>query len=291
MDEEGWTDLGTIRDRIDPDSIFALQHKARMDAKKAFVELDCSKRVQRALLRNAQPIYENYEVGDIVCFRRDFNGVIGKEGDKKVWVLCENIPVLVDGRNLRPANDAEALGRLILHGHDIVPEEIIKEHGQQAFEDASQVPVPEGEVPSDPEPEETEGSGLQRIPEHGLLEGEDEPMRAARARDAEIAGPKREAVERASPVLEPDPERGTLGCEPQSRRTSVQLVDDLPDSIRSHFEQMSGQQSASSEDANMTANVAFGHAHVSREKYVAFMTGSVRQKMHRETRMRRRKGF
>ena len=160
-----------------------------MEAKKAFVELDCSKRVQRALLRNAQPIYENYEVGGIVCFRRDFMGrtqwspasrVIGKEGDKKVWVLCENIPVLVDGRNLRPANDAEALGRLILHGHDVVPEEIIKEHGQQAFENASQVPVPEGE---------TEGSGLPRIPEHGLLEGEDEPMTTARTRDAEIAGP------------------------------------------------------------------------------------------------------
>ena len=282
MDEEGWTDLGAIGDRIDPDSIFALQHKARMEAKKAFVELDCSKRVQRALLRNAQPIYENYEVGDIVCFRRDFMGktqwspasrVIGKEGDKKVWVLCENTPVLVDGRNLRPANDAEALGRLILHGHDIVPEEIIKEHGQQAFEDASQVPVPEGEVPSDPEPEETEGSGLPRIPEHGLLEDEDEPMRAARTRDAEIAGRNvRPRVERTSPVLEPDPERGTIGSEPQSRRTSAQLVDDLPDSIRSHFER---QQSASSEEASMTANVAYGHVHVNREKYVAFIADRV----------------
>ena len=31
-------------------------------------------------------------------------------------------------------------------------------------------------------------------------------------------------------------------------------MDDLPDSIRSHFEQTSGQQSASLEDANMTAN-------------------------------------
>ena len=118
-----------------------------------------------------------------------------------------------------------------------MPEEIIKEHGQQAFEDASQVPVPEGEVPSDPEPEETEGSGLPRIPELGLLEGEDEPMRAVRTRDAEIAGRNvRPRVERACPVLEPDPERGTLGSEPQSRRTSAQLVDDLPDSIRSHFD-------------------------------------------------------
>ena len=38
---------------------------------------------------------------------------------------------------------------------------------------------------------------------------------------------------------------------------------------------MSGQQSASSEDANMTANVASSHAHVSREKYVAFMADRV----------------
>ena len=72
MDEEGWTDLGAIGNSIDPDSIFALQHKARMEVKKAFVELDCSKRVQKALLRNAQPMYENYEIGVIVCFPRDF---------------------------------------------------------------------------------------------------------------------------------------------------------------------------------------------------------------------------
>ena len=84
-------------------------------------------------------------------------------------------------------NDAEALGGLTLHGHDIVPEEIIKEHGQQ------EVPVPEGEVSNDPEPEETAGSGLPRIPEHGLLEGEDEPTRAARTRDARNRRPKREA--------------------------------------------------------------------------------------------------
>ena len=52
-------------------------------------------------------------------------------------------------------------------------------------------------------------------------------------------------------------------------------MDDLPDSIRSHFEQMSGQQSASSEDASMTANVASGHIHVSREKHVAFIADRV----------------
>ena len=44
-----------------------------------------------------------YQVGDVVCFRRDnqkgpvwspASRVIGKEGEDKIWVLCYGIPVL-----------------------------------------------------------------------------------------------------------------------------------------------------------------------------------------------------
>ena len=119
-----WADLGAIEAQADPDSIFALQHQARVEARKAFVHLDCSRRVQKALLRNAQPIPRDYAVGDLVCFRRDNQvggtkwspacRVIGKESEKNVWLLCGNLPVLANAQNLRPASDAEALARSLL---------------------------------------------------------------------------------------------------------------------------------------------------------------------------------
>ena len=75
-----------------------------------------------------------------------------KEND--VWVLCENTPVLVSARGLRPANDLEALARAILNGEGIVPSEIIGE--DQRFVDA-RLPdpeAPEDAVPTIPEDEE-----------------------------------------------------------------------------------------------------------------------------------------
>ena len=53
--------------------------------------------------------------------------VIGHEGERDIWVLCENTPVLVSAHNLRPASDAEALARSILQGQPIVPAEVIGE--------------------------------------------------------------------------------------------------------------------------------------------------------------------
>ena len=76
-----------------------------MLAKQAFVELDCSRRVQRAMLKNASPLDRQYEVGALVTFRRDnqrrgtswspVSRVIGHEGSRNLWLLCGNIPVLV----------------------------------------------------------------------------------------------------------------------------------------------------------------------------------------------------
>ena len=69
--------------------------------------------MQRALLRGAMPIPQMYSVGDIVCFRRDnqpgkttwspASRVIGHEGseNQNVWVLCENIPLLVSAQKKR----------------------------------------------------------------------------------------------------------------------------------------------------------------------------------------------
>ena len=121
-------------------------HKAREEAKKAFMHLDTSKRVQRALLRNAKPLPYTYSVGDVVCFRRDKTGktewstasrVIGFEGthNESVWVLCQNVPVLVSAQNLRPAQDAEALAQAVLQGEPILPDGLARGNVWQNFED------------------------------------------------------------------------------------------------------------------------------------------------------------
>ena len=157
MSEDQFADLGAIEDQVDPESRFAFQHQPRLEAKKAFIHLDTSKRVQLALLRSATPIPHTYSVGDVVCFRRDnqpgkttwslASRVIGHEGNENqnVWVLCENIPVLVSAQNIRPAGDAEALAHANLHGHSIILEAIVR--GQQEFEDATAVPAEDSTAP------------------------------------------------------------------------------------------------------------------------------------------------
>ena len=52
MEEGNGSDLGSFEDQVDPESRFALLHKVREEAKKAFMHLDTSKRVQRALPRH-----------------------------------------------------------------------------------------------------------------------------------------------------------------------------------------------------------------------------------------------
>ena len=48
VSEDQFADLGAIEDQVDAESRFAFQHQARLEAKKAFIHLDTSKRVQRA---------------------------------------------------------------------------------------------------------------------------------------------------------------------------------------------------------------------------------------------------
>ena len=152
-----------------------------MEARKAFVHLDCSRRVQKALLRNAQPIPRDYAVGDLVCFRRDnqIGGtkwspacrVIGKESEKNVWLLCGNLPVLANAQNLRPASDAEALARSLLRGEMVeVPETVVGDQSQQqSFVDARRVvEETEGE-----ESREKKSRRVETIPE-GILEDPEE---------------------------------------------------------------------------------------------------------------------
>ena len=58
----------------------------RAEARRAFVQLDTPKRVQRAMLKNASPIDMKSSVGDIVCFRKDNN-----TGGKTRWSVASRV--------------------------------------------------------------------------------------------------------------------------------------------------------------------------------------------------------
>ena len=208
---EQWSDLGVLQEQADPESIFALQQMARVEARKAFVYLDTSKRVQRAMLKNASPISMKYEVGDVVCYRRDNNAdggvrwsvasrVIGHEGERDVWVLCRNVPVLVSVHNLRPANDAEALARSVLNGDPIVPSEIV-EDGQKFIDARGPEKDPEIQLEQPPPEDDYEPSLAPSLP---ALEDLDAPP----GQDASAGIPPNEPV-----PVEEDEEDGNQEAE------------------------------------------------------------------------------
>ena len=146
LSEERFAELGAIEAQHNPESIFAFQHLARQEAQKAFVYLDCSKRVQRAMTKNASPFPRVFEVGDLVTFRRDNQRggtrwsptcrVIGHEGERNIWLLCGNVPVLVASQNVKIATPNEALAHAVLHGQPVIPEEVVSGNEQQSFLDA-----------------------------------------------------------------------------------------------------------------------------------------------------------
>ena len=263
---------------MDPESRFAFQHQARLEAKKAFIHLDTSKRVQRALLRSAKPIPQTHSVGDVVCFRRDnqpgkttwspASRVIGHEGNENqnVWVLCENIPVLVSAQNIRPAGDAEALAHAILHGHSIIPEAIVR--GQQEFEDATAVPAEDSTAPV----EGSMSTSAHVAPSHeddgplpSILENEvfDEPE--ARRERSRSPVPERAAASssRRVSVAEPDAERTPTRC------STRDTTDDLPMQIRDHFTRVRESETPGDDQAQASFAVR------SRTKFIAFMVNRV----------------
>ena len=104
LDEAG--NLGVLEAAWDPSAEFYLNHQSRMAAQRAFVHLDTSSRIARALTRNAamQGNLE-YQVGDVVVYRPDTQQggtqwstacrVIGIDAHQGVWLLHEGVPICV----------------------------------------------------------------------------------------------------------------------------------------------------------------------------------------------------
>ena len=284
LSEDGHADLGAIQDSIDPESAFALQHQCRAEAKKAFVQLDTSKRVQKASLRSARPIPGEYRVGDVVTFRRTKAGkttwspasrIIGFEGREKeaVWLLCENVPVLASAQNIRPASDAEALAFDILHGKQVFPDEILG--GQQNFDDVREpgaedaAPIEEDEQALIPQAPAQEDQGGPPLP--SILEEEDEPTRersrSPPERRVHAATSSTTSTSRRRPsVAEPEGERTPGG----SRRPSTyDIQDDLPVQIRERLQNIRDSETA--RYVNDTDGALNATRAKPRAKFMAFM--------------------
>ena len=134
----------------------------------ASVHLDCSRRVQKALTRNAAPVHEKYRPGDLVVYRRDeqiggtkWSGaarVTGQESPESIWVIHIGLPVLCSVHALRPANKEEVL----VNGIPVLPSEIIEgRKTRRGYLDCREQD-PEEEQPQ--EPEEKRARSEKRAP-------------------------------------------------------------------------------------------------------------------------------
>ena len=184
LDEDEFADIGTIPGQVDGASAFATNVDYRAAARRAFVHEDTSKRVQRAMLRNAAPLPGNYSIGDLVSYRREArtgetgtqwsvaSRIIGFEDSKAVWITCEGVPVLVALDRLRPCTAAEALAYQYL-SKDRVEEagvEPLRAGGQQGFVDAR------GSLDPHPQVDDAVPGSEQLHPVQGEHGDEDEPV-------------------------------------------------------------------------------------------------------------------
>ena len=140
------------------------------------VHLDCSRRVQKALTRNAAPIKEDYQPGDYVVCRRDAQAggtkwssasrVIGKEGSESIWVIHSRVPVLCSVHALRPATEEEVMSHCMLQGIPLLPTELTEgPRGRKAYFDKRQN-TDAAEAAKQPEAKKRkqEGTGPQDVP-------------------------------------------------------------------------------------------------------------------------------
>ncbi len=143
--------LESLQERVDPTTVFAERMAIRHEAKKAFIHLDSSQRVSKALLRKAAPKVSEFQVGDLITFQREQGSgndrrkrwspaarIIGFErGGKVVWAICEGVPFCLAHDKILARTDAQAMAYRFLHeGEDRLPPEqqqsFIDQRGVQA---------------------------------------------------------------------------------------------------------------------------------------------------------------
>ena len=124
----GENSISQVSEKLNPDSEFQDRIEMRAACKKAFAKTDCSRRVARCILRKAAPVTMQYAVGDLISFKRKQGSknrvdrlwssptrLIGFDGEKTAWGLCEGVPVCVAIDKIRPCSAEESLAYLYLN--------------------------------------------------------------------------------------------------------------------------------------------------------------------------------
>ena len=127
--------LGSLEDRVDPTTIFAERMAIRHAAKKGYVHADSLAKIAKSMLRRTAPKVADYRVGDLISFQREQNSkgearkrwspaarIIGFEGAKKCWVICEGAPFFIATDRMLSVNCSQALPYRYLHeDEDMMP--------------------------------------------------------------------------------------------------------------------------------------------------------------------------
>ena len=117
--------LGTHQQLIDmeeektPQEQFMMQLLIRQFAKEAFMKIDSSQRIRKALLRKSVPMRGPYRPGDLICFSKKGKWygparVLSNEGRSSLWLLHGGMTILVAETGCRPASAKEVLQKQIL---------------------------------------------------------------------------------------------------------------------------------------------------------------------------------
>jgi hypothetical protein len=106
-------------DEQGPQDVFQRQLLMRQFAKEAYMKVDASQRIRKAMLRKSMPMRGPYNVGDMVSFSRKGKWfgparVLGHEGKSSLWLIHSGVCVLVAETLVRPATSQEILKKQLL---------------------------------------------------------------------------------------------------------------------------------------------------------------------------------
>ena len=98
---------------------FMKQLLIRQSAKEAFMQVDTSQRIRKALLRKSVPMRGPYRTGDLVCFSKKGKWygparVLPNEGRSSLWLIHSGVTTLVPEVACRPASTEEILKKHVL---------------------------------------------------------------------------------------------------------------------------------------------------------------------------------
>ncbi|CAE7699666.1 unnamed protein product [Symbiodinium sp. CCMP2592] len=160
LSEAAGTQLGIHQMIDDPQDEFGQRLLTRQWAKEAFVYVDTSQRIRKAMLRQSHPIRGPYQTGDLVnYFRRGrwFGParVLSNEGKSSLWLVHSGMTVLISDTCCRPATVEDIRRKQALELRPGWPSNRPKRKFRDTFEDdlenlpfSGDLPEEEDEAPN-----------------------------------------------------------------------------------------------------------------------------------------------